>query len=116
MPILPTSGLRSSSVPRLTSLPSARRRSIDPLITVAMPAEIVSAIFQPTQPVDQKRRDVSLADDTDDPAHRFPSLTGMPVPSRRANGSLDQEFPRPPDASLQLSHYWRAVGSPKHSE
>ncbi len=77
---------------------------------------IVSAIFQPTQPVDQKRRDVSLADDTYDPAHRFPSLTGMPAPSRRANGSLDQEFPRPPDASLQLSHYWRAVGSPKHSE
>ena len=53
------SGSASSSRARLSSLPSARRRSSSPSSMVQMPAEVIAAIFEPLEPIEQALRDVA---------------------------------------------------------
>ena len=68
--------------PRLPSLPSARRRSMRPSTRVAMPAEIIAAVFEPAQPLDQLGGDRPLGDDADDAAHQPFSLRIFLVQAR----------------------------------
>ena len=70
MPIVPCTGSRSSRATRLASLPSARRRSIWSPISVATPAEVIAAIFEAAQPLDQLGGDRLRGDDADDAAHQ----------------------------------------------
>ena len=53
MPVAPGSGSSASRRARLSSLPSARRRSIAPSCDRRDARRIIAAIFEPPQPVDQ---------------------------------------------------------------
>ena len=88
MPIRPGERMLRQPVPRLASLPSARRRSSSPSSN-GDAGRVIAAVFEALEALEQPRGDVGLARGYQQSAHVFPRLSSPPStrgiswPSRR---------------------------------